>query len=307
MRPRIVVIGSANTDLVVKAARLPAPGETVLGGEYHLSLGGKGANQAVAAARLGARVTLVARLGRDAFGRQAFAAYQAEGIDLGNLVWDESAPSGIALIMVDQAGENMICVAPGANARLSPGDVLAAEPAIRGADCVLLQLEIPLETVQTAVDLAVSHHVRVILNPAPAAPLPRQLLEQVDVLTPNQREAAALAGGDAPLDAGELIGRLKDRYRLKNLVMTLGKEGAMLYAEKPELIPPYPVTPLDTVGAGDAFNGALGVALARGDPLPQAVQFANAAAALSTTRLGAQAGMPTAKAVKAFMKQYPRR
>jgi len=302
MKPKIVVIGSANTDMVVKVEHLPEPGETVLGGDYIQSRGGKGANQAVAAARLGAGVTFVARLGADAFGKEAFAAYQAEGIDTQYIVWDETALSGVALIMVNRAGENFIAVASGANAKLSPVDVLAAEAAIRQADCVLLQLEIPLETVCAAVDLAHRYGVRVILNPAPAAALPAELLAKVDTLTPNETEAAELAGGFSARHATNVAAILRNKHKIENIVVTLGEKGALIAGFQNQIVAPYAVTPVDTTGAGDAFNGGLALALARGDDLAAAVRFANAVAALSTTRPGAQQAMPTLAEVEAFLK-----
>ena len=194
MKPKVVVVGSANTDMVVQVDDIPRLGETVLGGKFIKAQGGKGANQAVAAARLGAEVTFVARLGRDAFGESSASAYQVEGINTDFLIWDDDAPSGVALIMINRNGENIIAVAPGANGRLSPADVQAAESVFQSADAVLVQLEIPLDAVQTAVDLARRHHARVILNPAPAIHLPDPILRSVDFLTPNESELAVLAG-----------------------------------------------------------------------------------------------------------------
>ncbi len=301
MQPKIVVIGSANTDMVVRTERIPSPGETVLGGEYQMGQGGKGANQAVAAARLGGEVTFVARLGRDALGRESYAAYQAEGINLDFLIWDETGPSGVALIIVNQAGENIIAVAPGANAHLSPADIQAAEPAIRNADCLLLQLEIPLQTVQAAVDLAARHQVRVILNPAPAAALPSALLSKVDLLTPNETEAALLAEVSTEQDPAQLGRLLRQKYGVRQVVITLGKAGALICGDRAERLPAFAVRPVDTVGAGDAFNGSLAVALGRGADLRAAVRFANAAAALSTTRPGAQSAMATAAEVDGML------
>jgi ribokinase len=303
MRPKIVVVGSANTDLMVNVEHLPTPGETVLGGNYMIAQGGKGANQAVAAARLGAEVTLVARVGQDAFGRESFAAYQAEGIDTSYIIWDDSAPSGVALIMVDQSGENIIAVAPGANSSLSPADILAAEAIVREADCILTQLEVPVETVQTVANQAEKHAVRMILNPAPAVPLPPELLAKIDVLTPNETEAARLAGGNSRKDTAEAVSVLRNKFHVKNIVMTMGKNGALVYGLRQEVVPAYPVTPVDTTGAGDAFNSGLAVALARGETLTDAVRFANAVAALSTTRPGAQPSMPSSEEVEAFLER----
>jgi ribokinase len=301
MKPKIVVVGSANTDMVVKVEHLPRPGETVLGGRFFSVQGGKGANQAVAAARLGGDVTFVARLGRDDLGKAAAEAYRQEGICLDYLVEDENASSGVALILVNAAGENSIAVAPGANGQLSPADVLAAEEAIAQADVLLVQLEIPLETVKAAAELAKKHGVRVILNPAPAAMLPKSLLALVDILTPNETEAAILAQGKAS-DALELAQQLHTISGVGIIVMTLGSQGALLFqAGRATIVPSHPVEPVDTVAAGDAFNGALAVALARGDSLTAAIRFANAVGALSVTRAGAQPSLPTAAEVSDFL------
>ena len=305
MQPKIVVIGSANTDMIVKTGHIPRAGETVLGGDFIQSLGGKGANQAVAAARLGAQVTFVARLGKDHFGQAAIEAYEKEGINTSFIVWDEQAPTGVALIMIDSEGEDIICVAPGANARLSTDDILAAEEAIRSADCVLLQLEIPMETVEYAVRLASKYHVRVVLNPAPMAKLSENLLQKIDVLTPNETEAARLTGNQVfhPRDLAYDVNR---KFGIKNVIVTMGKEGAVLsklHSPSPIEIPAFPVESVDATGAGDAFNGGLVVALARGDPLEEAVRYANAVGALATTKAGAQSSSPTAQEVDAFLKK----
>ena len=310
MQPKIIVVGSANTDLVVQTPRLPRPGETILGGAFVVAQGGKGANQAVAAARLGAQVTLVACLGQDSFGEQSLKAYQAEGIDIRYVRREAGVASGVALILVSEQGENMIAVAPGANAKLSPEDVLAAEEAFVQADCVLLQLEIPLETVQAAAELACRHEVEVILNPAPAARLPDDLLRLVSVLTPNETEAALLAGRDSEKAQGEGAGwYAQEAYRLlsargvKTMIVTQGGEGATLFTdlEASQHIPGFPVRVVDTVACGDAFNAALAVSLARGASLPEAVRYANAVGALTATRSGAQPSLPTAAEVESFL------
>lgn len=297
-RPKIVVVGSANTDMVVRAEHLPLPGETVLGGKFIMTAGGKGANQAVAAARLGADVAFVARLGRDVFGDRSLAGYQAEGINTDYIVRDDEEASGVALIVVDAKAENIITVAPGANGRLSSDDVYAAERAIAEADSVLLQLEIPLETVKAATELAQRHHVRVILNPAPARSLPDDLLRAVDVVTPNENEAAKLIGGrvDAPLEALIECG-------VGVVVMTCGADGCeVISAGERQRVPSFHVEAVDTTGAGDCFNGALAVALARGLDMAEAVRYANAAAALAVTRFGAQIAMPLDEEVQGFLR-----
>ena len=298
MRPKIVVVGSSNTDMVVRSEHLPARGETVLGQKFIMTAGGKGANQAVAAARLGAEVVFVARLGRDLFGDRALAGYQAEGINTAYIARDDGEASGVALIVVDSAAENLIAVAPGANGRLSPEDVRAAEPAIKEAKGVVLQLEIPLAAVRTAIELARQHHVRVILNPAPAQALPDDVLRGVDVLTPNENEAAKLSGGtlDSALD------RLTARG-LSGIVMTCGARGCEVRsAGLRQRVRGFQVEAVDTTGAGDCFSGALAVALARGLTLIDAVRYANAAAALAVTRFGAQTSMPADDDVQQFLR-----
>jgi ribokinase len=278
---RIVVVGSTNIDLVVQAPRIPRPGETVLGGEFRTVDGGKGANQAVAAARLGAEVNLVARIGADAFGDRAQARFQEEGIRTEYLVREEEAPHGVALILVDQHGENAIAVAPGANARLSPDDVDAAEPTLAACDAVLLQLEVPLATVSRAVELARRHRRMVILNPAPYTAVPPGLLAGVDYLTPNETEAEMLLGGGA---AG-----------LGGVAPTAQRPGEQVH------VPGRRVRAVDTTGAGDAFSGALAVSLAEGRPFREAVRFAICASALAVTRFGAQSSLPTRAEVEAAL------
>jgi ribokinase len=309
MKPKIVVIGSVNTDMIIRTARLPKHGETVLGDNFIQSRGGKGANQAVAAARLGADVTFVARLGRDHFGQDAIDAYEKEGINTKYIVWDEEASTGVALIMIDKEGEDIICVAPGANGKLSPEDVSNAEEAIKSTNCVLLQLEIPMKTVEFAIKLASKYHVRVVLNPAPMAMLSEDLLERVDVLTPNETEAAMLTGNNVshPRDLAFIV---KTKFNVKNVIVTMGKEGAAISSEQnPGVIevPSYPVEAVDATGAGDAFNGGLAVALAQGNNLENAVRYANAVGALATTSESAQSSLPTAQEVEAFLKRILKR
>ena len=297
----IVVVGSSNTDMVVRVPHLPAPGETVLGGSFLMAAGGKGANQAVAAARLGAQVKLVARVGQDVFGEAALLGLEREGIDTQHISVDLETASGVALITVDDTGENSIAVAPGANRRLSPTDVQRAQAAILDADVLLLQLEVPLETVQMAAELAHQAGVRVILNPAPApgSPLPPALLVCVDVLTPNEKEAGDLTG--APDSLGQAARRLLD-MGVEAVVITLGARGALIATpEGQQTVPGFPVEAVDTTAAGDAFNGGLAAALAEGRPLAEAVRFANACGALAATRLGAQPSLPTAEEVDVFL------
>jgi ribokinase len=294
-RRGIVVVGSSNTDMIVRLERIPQPGETLLGGEFLMAPGGKGANQAVGAARAGGRVSLVARVGEDMFGRQAIAGLRRDRIDVSQVRRDARSASGVALIFVGERGENSIAVASGANGRLRPADVKRAAPLIATASVLLLQLEVPLDSVQAAARLARRHAARVILNPAPARALPDALLCQVSILTPNETEAGTLTGTRVGSEqaARRAAGLLRARG-VETVIVTLGARGALLVdQEGSRLIPGFAVQAVDTTGAGDTFNGALAVALAEERPLPQAVRFANAAAALSVTRRGAQPSAPT--------------
>lgn len=303
-RPAIVVVGSSNTDMVITAPRIPSPGETILGGTFVMAPGGKGANQAVAAARLGAAVTFVARVGTDMFGDQAIAGYQRDGIDTTAIVRDPETPSGIAMIVVDAAGENAIVVASGANMKVTPDDVDRAERAIAEADFLVLQLEVPYETVQHAVELAVCHDTPIILNPAPAHPLDDTLLQQIDYLTPNETEARILTGIDVMDDtsADRAARMLLDRG-VRIVILTLGARGAWLATNGGgRLIPAPRVQAVDTTAAGDAFNGGLAIALAQRNDLDEAVRFANHVGALAVTRLGAQPSMPTLDEVERLMR-----
>lgn len=305
---RVVVVGSSNTDMVVRVPRLPAAGETVLGGAFAVLPGGKGANQAVAAARLGAQVTFVGCVGSDDLGDRALAGLAAEGLDTHWFFRSPEAPSGVALILVGPDGENQIAVAPGANALLTPAAVEAAAPAFERADVVLAQLEVPVDTVAAAVRLARACGKRVILNPAPAQPLPADLLARVDLLVPNETEAAQLAG------AGEARGIKDDRaagaedaarallaHGVGGVIVTLGSEGAV--AVTPEecwRVPARRVRAVDSTAAGDAFCGALAAALAGGRDLRAAVEFGIAAAGISVSREGAQPSLPTLAEVEAL-------
>ena len=303
MPPRVTVVGSINRDLSVRVPELPAPGETVLGDHFLSVSGGKGANQAVAAARYGADVSFVGRLGRDPFGDELLDGLRAEGVDVEHIARDPKAVSGVALILVDGDGENCITVAPGANARLSAADVDAAEGVIAAADIVLVQLEIPLQAVRRAVRLARAHGVPVVLNPAPARELDDDLLGLVSVFTPNASEAGFYVGrrvrseADARAAAETLLQRVGGAA-----VVTMGSGGAS-YADRAGLsglVEGQAVQAVDSTAAGDVFNGVLSVRLAEGAALPDAVLHANAAAALSVTQHGAQSAIPSRAEVSSF-------
>ena len=300
----ILVVGSSNTDMIIKLERIPRPGETILGGTFVTAAGGKGANQAVGAARAGGQVTFIARVGQDMFGDQAVAGFVKDGINVDHVTRDKTSPSGVALIFVAKDGENSIAVAGGANAKLSPADVKKAKPAFAGACVLVMQLETPLETVQAAADLAVKAGVRVILNPAPAQPLPDKLLQQVSVLTPNETEAELLTGIAVTDGASAAAAAANLRARgVQTVIITLGARGAVVATDHGgQLVPGFKVKAVDTTAAGDIFTGAFAVALAEGKPLELAVRFANAAAAISVTRLGAQPSAPTRRAIDRFLK-----
>lgn len=299
---KIVVVGSTNLDMVVKTPRIPRPGETVIGDELVMVPGGKGANQAVAAARLGGDVTFVARIGGGAFGAQAVEQLRAEGIRTDYLVRDEQVSHGVALILVDEKGENAIAVAPGANARLSAEDVQAAEGAFAECDVVLLQLEVPLEAVEAAVSLARRHSKRVLLNPAPYTALPDHLLAHVDILTPNETEAEMLLGGGEAGLSG-VAGTAEELLRrgVGCVIVTLGKEGVFVVTPEAQFhVSGHRVKAVDTTAAGDAFSGALAVRMAEGVEFREAVGFAVAASALTVTRMGAQSSLPSRAEVEAL-------
>jgi len=303
-KQNIVVVGSSNTDMIIQLDRIPKPGETILGGEFSMAAGGKGANQAVAAARAGGSVTFVARVGRDMFGDQAVAGFVKDGIQTKYVFRDQSAPSGVALIFVAKDGENSIAVASGANGCLAPADVRKAKAAFAAASLLVMQLETPLETVQAAAELAARHGVQVILNPAPARSLPDALLKRVSILTPNETEAELLTGIKVATE--EQAGQAADALMAKGVgtvVITLGARGAFVVTPQVrQMVPGFKVKPVDTTAAGDVFNGALAVALAEGQELLQAVRFANAAGALSVTKLGAQPSAPKRAAIQKFLK-----
>jgi ribokinase len=295
---KIIVVGSANTDMVVKSKKLPLPGETLLGGTFFMNAGGKGANQAVAAARLGGNVTLVAKVGNDIFGRQTIEGLKKENISTNYVFVDQTTPSGTAIIMVNEEGENCIVVAPGANANLLPADIKAVER-IGEATIVLMQLEIPIATIEEVAKTAKKNQQKVIINPAPAQELDDALLNGLFLITPNETEASFLTGvsvvDEATASQAAAIFLSKG---VQNVVITLGSEGAYFKNNNLQFKVAAPtVRALDTTAAGDTFSGALAVAITE-DSNPEniswenAIKFAIKAASISVTRLGAQASVP---------------
>ena len=291
---KILVVGSSNTDMVIKTGHLPRAGETVLGGTFFMNPGGKGANQAVAIARLGGQIAFICKTGNDIFGSQAYRLFEEEGIDVSYLFSDAEKPTGVALIMVDENGENCIAVASGANAHLTPGDMATVEKTIEEADFVLMQLEIPIETVEFVAQKAAGKNRKVILNPAPACVLSKELLQNLYAITPNETEAELITGIKITDEASarKAAERMVESG-VDNVVITLGSKGAFVYGGGVcETVPAPKVKAEDTTAAGDIFNGALAVALAEEMALPDAVRFACKAAAISVTRAGAQSSAP---------------
>jgi ribokinase len=294
----IIVIGSSNTDMVVKTDELPLPGETKLGGIFFMNAGGKGANQAVAAARLGGSVTLVTKLGDDIFGRQTLEGLKKENINTNYVFFDKSNPSGTALIIVNAAGENCIVVAPGANANLFPADIEKVEN-LRDATVILLQLEIPMDTINYITKLAKVNKQKLILNPAPAQKLNDELLRGLYLITPNETEAFYLTGiqvkdeTSASAAADVLL-----KKGVENIIITLGRKGAFFQNDQLKIKVSAPVVePLDTTAAGDTFNGAITVALTENMEWDKAIRFAVQAASISVTRMGAQSSVPYRKEI----------
>ncbi len=298
MSARLAVVGSINMDLVVRAPRLPRLGETILGSDFRTFPGGKGANQAVAIARMGGKVSMIGRVGQDGFGDALLETLERDQVDLTYIRRDPEAASGVALITVEEGGNNAIVVVPGANGRLSPEDIWGAEEAIKQAQVLVLQLECPLETVAEAICVAQRHAVPVALNPAPAQPLPDELLRQIDVLIPNESELQLLSGEQEVEQAAQaLLAR-----GVKTLIITLGEQGSLVVQRmERSAIPAHPVKAVDTTAAGDAFVGAFAVAWAEGKSLIEAARWGNAAGALAVTRLGAQPSLPTRQEVMGLL------
>ena len=296
----ILVVGSTNTDMVVKAPRIPVPGETILGGKFLMNPGGKGANQAVAAARLGGQVAFVAKVGDDLFGQETYRLLEREGIDATGLTTDKKEASGVALIMVDAKGENCISVPSGANAKLAKADFDRAVKKLGKPSILLAQLETPIPTIAAVAAYAQKNGIPFILNPAPAAKLPAAVYKGVTLITPNETEAELLTGVTVTDEASaEKAAKALRRKGVKQVIITMGSAGSYVFDGKAGVIvPAKKVKAVDTTAAGDVYNGALAVALSEGAALADAVVFATNAAAISVTRMGAQASAPYRKEVK---------
>jgi ribokinase len=300
MNKKIVVVGSSNTDMVLKTERFPKPGETILGGDFFVFQGGKGANQAVAAARLGAEVSFICRVGNDSFGTNAIAAYANDGIDISAVLKDDSAPTGVAVITINAAGENSIIVASGANAMLSVNDVKDAGGILSNAGWIITQLETPLPVIEFLASYARDQKKNFILNPAPAAQLPASVYDQLFLITPNETETALLTGIEVTDE--ETAQKAAVVFKSKgvlNVIITMGSKGAYVDADSFQgMIGSVKVKAVDTTAAGDVFNGAVAVALAEGKGWKEAVDFACKAAAVSVTKMGAQTSAPTRKEIE---------
>ncbi len=291
---KIIVVGSSNMDMVVKTDRLPRPGETILGGSFLMNPGGKGANQAVTIARLGGDVLFITKLGSDLLGKQLQEGFRKDKIPLQGVLKDEDIPTGVALINVDRKGENCIAVAPGSNWTLSAADIDTKQQYFQSSTFLLMQLEIPLQTVEHTIAMAKKHQMKTVLNPAPATQLSSQLLKGLFAITPNETEAEILTGIKIAdeITAAQAAQKLRD-MGIENVIITLGKKGAFLHNDEFNMLIPAPkANVIDTTAAGDVFNGALVVALAENMTIKEAVEFACKAASLSVTKMGAQSSIP---------------
>ena len=302
--PKIAVLGSINMDIVVKCARLPTPGETITGHEALEIPGGKGANQAVSASRAGGQVTMIGRLGDDGFAEELWNTLKQDRINTDHVIRTHSSASGIAIVAVEDSGENSIMVVPGANGRVTPSDVDQAATAISKADILLLQLEIPIDAVERAICIATDSNVTVILDPAPMLEAVSDKMMRVDVICPNQSEATALAGHPVgSIEAAIAVVPLLHQRGAKQVIITMGSMGTIVSdGNSIDSIPPFKIVAKDTTAAGDAFAGALAVRLGQGASLVDAATFASAAGAIAATRLGAQPAMPQRKEIDRLVK-----
>ena len=304
MDKKIIIVGSSNTDMVVSLSHLPKPGETVLGGKFSTVPGGKGANQAVAAARAGGNITFITRVGDDNFGLEAVKGFVKDNINVDYIIKDTETPSGIAVISVDKEGRNSIAVASGANMKLSPDDIENVKDVISSADYLIMQLEIPLKTVEKAAFIAKQNGVSVILNPAPAQVLHEELLKNVDILTPNEVEAESITGIEVDtIENAKKASEALYKKGVKIIIITLGSRGVYVYSDDYKgIVEGFKVEAVDTTAAGDTFNGALSVALSEGKTIVDAAKFANAAAALSVMKPGAQPSTPKREDIDRFLR-----
>ncbi|MEG8989747.1 ribokinase [Ignavibacteria bacterium 4148-Me] len=294
----IIVVGSTNTDLVSFVKKFPKPGETIFGKMFHIYPGGKGANQAVGLAKLGKNVVFISKVGNDDFGKKMLMNLKANRVNVKNIIIDNENPTGIAMITVDESGENYIVVISGANMNLSSEDIYKKQNLFSGAKIFLTQLEIPLETIDVCLSLSKINNMMTVLNPAPAKVLPEKILSLVDIITPNESELGILTNMEINSNSIEKAANILISKGVKNVVVTLGEKGAFLYNGKiAKYFPPYAIKALDTTAAGDAFNAGLVYALSEGYPLDDAIKFANATAAVSVTKYGAQTSMPTKEEV----------
>lgn len=306
MKSKVVVVGSYNTDLTIKTERIPRPGETIIGGVFSEGGGGKGANQAVAAARTGANVSFIARVGNDALGKLGIQRLTDEGINTDYILRDNDSATGVAFIVVDERGENSIVVASGANAKLSSTDIDKANDEISSADVLLVQLESPVDAIYSAIKKAHDKGAVVILNPAPAQTLSSKILNDIDVITPNKVEAEMITGIKVSDEDSlrSIVLKFFDSG-IKTVIITLGSKGMFVGStEWMKLIPAYKVCPVDSTGAGDIFSGALAAFLAEGMQMEKAVKMAAASASISVTRLGAQSSAPNRKEIEEFLIKY---
>jgi ribokinase len=300
----IVVVGSLNMDLVVKVEHMPAPGETIAGGDLHTIPGGKGGNQAAAAARLGAKVAMIGKVGQDAFGPRLLTALNEAGVDTASVKIEADTATGTAVIIVNEKGENSIVISPGANGKVSPADIDQLENVLAGAKIILLQHEIPLATVHHVIEMAARHHVTVILNPAPAESVPQAIYSKIDYFIPNETESRILTGIEVTdLASAEKAAHKFMEFGAKNVIITLGEKGALLVTPNGSThVPSRKVKVVDTTAAGDAFIAGLANALVKGLPQVEAVRYACCAGALTVTRFGAQTSLPSEAEVDEFFK-----
>lgn len=311
--PYVLIIGSSNMDLNIYSRKLPEPGETVTGGVFKQFLGGKGANQAVASVRSGANTVFIGKIGKDAFGNEMISQLRKEGVNIDRIIRDPQESSGVAFILIDEHGENIISVAPGANFKLSPEEIQENSNLIKNAKCVIVQMEIPIETIEKIFEIAAEGEVIKILNPAPLKPINKSVLSNIDIIIPNEGELLQLhsflkfkeLGGD---DINKIIQASKNisKFGTKTIITTLGKKGCVIYNAEMDTIteiPAFNIKAIDTVGAGDCFNGVVASKLCQGENILTSVKYATAAASIAITRQGAQASMPYINEIEDRFKQ----